>query len=358
MVRWIQSIEKNRDETEVRKLLEFPAEHNPSALTMRQIPKRGLQRSNAVSTDNPIGHASQPSLSRNNALSSRPKYETSTNGFTPPLTGGEVALTSSDLQSHMLITDEAAVDIIKRSKFVMYSLCLKELGYMNDSPLENVDETKKASLLLKKREFEAQQEIALLSHNRAYYGLVERQSLEQSFGPFPTYDNPYKYYMHQYARKMGVDTGLSNRRNGNLEKSSLLPRKTWNVIKHRFEHAYELIKEGPASKDGMEHTKKTKIELGSKTIDEIKHGKNTLYVNVVVKNSVQVVNNELQRMARGWWQSETGGEKAQKEKILDFQFEWIRAHTQKRIIQLAAVALGSDFTPRKVAVQLSNDLYR
>ena len=64
-------------------------------------------------------------------------------------------------------------------------------------------------------------------------------------------------------------------------------------------------------------------------------------------------------MARGWWQSEAG-EKAQnsKEKVLDFQFEWIRAHTQKRVIQLAAVALASDFTPRKVAVQLSNDLYR
>ena len=68
---------------------------------------------------------------------------------------------------------------------------------------------------------------------------------------------------------------------------------------------------------------------------------------------------ELQRMARGWWQSEAG-DKAQNtnEKVLDFQFEWIRAHTQKRVIQLAAVALASDFTPRKVAVQLSNDLYR
>lgn len=72
-----------------------------------------------------------------------------------------------------------------------------------------------------------------------------------------------------------------------------------------------------------------------------------------------LVNNELQRMARGWWQSETSGDKAQnKEKVLDFQFEWIRAHTQKKVIQLAAVALASDFTPRKVAVQLSNDLYR
>jgi len=66
-------------------------------------------------------------------------------------------------------------------------------------------------------------------------------------------------------------------------------------------------------------------------------------------------------MSEGWWQSELqkkGGDSADRAEVLDFQFEWIRGHTQKRVIQLAGMALASDFTPRKVAVQLSNDLYR
>jgi hypothetical protein len=227
---------------------------------------------------------------------------------------------------------------------------------MNNLPDEEVDQAKKAALLLKKMEFEAQEEIALLSRDRHYYGMVEQKSLEKIYGPLPKYDNPYKhYYRRQYAA-MGVDIGSTNKKETNADKG-LLPKKTWNTIKHRFEHAYDLIKEGPSSDaDGMDHTKKS-TDKSSKNMGDIVHGKNTLYVNVVVKNSVQVVNNELQRMARGWW-SENGGENASTEKVLDFQFEWIRNQTQKRVIQLAAVALASDFTPRKVAVQLSNDLYR
>jgi hypothetical protein len=256
----------------------------------------------------------------------------------------------------MIITDEAVVDIIKRSKYILHSRCLKELAAMNNLPDEEVDQAKKAALLLKKMEFEAQEEIALLSRDRHYYGMVEQKSLEKIYGPLPKYDNPYKhYYRRQYAA-MGVDIGSTNKKETNADKG-LLPKKTWNTIKHRFEHAYDLIKEGPSSDaDGMDHTKKS-ADKSSKNMGDIVHGKNTLYVNVVVKNSVQVVNNELQRMARGWW-SENGGENASTEKVLDFQFEWIRNQTQKRVIQLAAVALASDFTPRKVAVQLSNDLYR
>jgi hypothetical protein len=261
----------------------------------------------------------------------------------------------------MLITDEAVVDIVKKSKYVMHSLCLKELASMNND--ENVDQDRKADLLLMKREFEAQQELALLSRDRHYYGMVEQRSLERIFGPSKKYESPYKYYYNRQYARMGIDIGASIKRDITTDKSSLLPKKTWNAVKHRFEHAYELIKEGPATDaDGMDfHSKKSKDDKGGKNMGDIVHGKNTLYVNVVVKNSVQVVNNELQRMARGWWQSETSGDnKAQnsKDKVLDFQFEWIRAHTQKRVIQLAAVALASDFTPRKVAVQLSNDLYR
>jgi hypothetical protein len=353
---WFETMEKNRDEATARKLLSCPAQHMPQqAPTAKQVPTRGLQRSNEASSHSNAGDGAASS-----ALSSRPKYQkvpSSSLGFVPPKTGGEVPLASSDLQKQMVFTDEALVDIVKRSKYIMRTRCLKELAAMDSLPDEEVDQAKKAALLLKKLEFEAQEEIALLSRDRHYYGMVEQKSLERIYGPSPKYDNPYKHYYRRHYAAMGVDIGSTNKKDANADKG-LLPKKTWNTIKHRFEHAYDLIKEGPASDvDGMDHAKKSS-DKSSKNMGDIVHGKNTLYVNVVVKNSVQVVNNELQRMARGWWQSENAGENASTEKALDFQFEWIRNQTQKRVIQLAAVALASDFTPRKVAIQLSNDLYR
>ena len=56
-------------------------------------------------------------------------------------------------------------------------------------------------------------------------------------------------------------------------------------------------------------------------------------------------------MARGWWQNEhnKGGEQDDKKEMhLDFQFEWIRAQTQKRVIQLAGMALASDFVSERL----------
>ena len=344
LVMFVEMIEKKRNEGPNG--LHLHSEHMFHKKDQaKQVPRRGLQRTNAVSSPVPVC----------SALSSSPRYQNS--DFVPPKTGGEVALPTSDLQKHMIITDEAIVDLVRRSKYILHSKCLKELAAMKDLPEEEVDQSKKAALLLKKREFEAQQEIALLSRDRHYYGMVEKQSLERIYGRLPKHENPYKYYYNRKYAQMGIGIGSSNERDVNADKG-LLPKRTWNALKHRFEHAYDLIKEGPASDADGNHIQKSRDDKNSKNMGDIVHGRNTLYVNVVVKNSVQVVNNELQRMAKGWWQSENAGEHAQKDNVLDFQFEWIRNHTQKRVIQLAAVALASDFTPRKVAVQLSNDLYR
>lgn len=413
LVRFVEATEQNKHGMTVTRLLACPAEHFPSLVrhpTSRPVSMRGLRQpgaqgllegrrqtlgaldcqyenpsyydtsshdlnqANTTTTNSRISTVTFFAASPSNVSKcydasneARPKYQQpvasptrSTIDFTPPRTGGEVALSSPHLHKLMVIPDEAAVEVVKRSKKVLYALCLKELSALNNRG-DDEDDAKRASLLLMKREFEAQRELALLSRDRHYYGMVEQRSLERIYGPFPRYDNPYKYYYNRQYVRMGV-RNVSSKQDANENESSLLPKKMWNVMKNRFEHAYELIKEGPASLDDeMGHSKKTKDDKGSKNIGNIKHGKNTLFVNVVVKNSVQVVNNELERLARGWWQSETSGVKAhnsKEEKVLDFQFEWIRAQTQKRVIQLAAAALASDFTPRKVAVQLSNDLFR
>lgn len=76
----------------------------------------------------------------------------------------------------------------------------------------------------------------------------------------------------------------------------------------------------------------------------------THYVNVIVRHSFNVVNNELERLAKKRWEEHRGNTES--------RFERFRAFAQGNLVKLASLALVSDFTPRKVSVQLSNDLYR
>ena len=294
LICWIDMMERTIDDSTARALLKFPAEHRPQIAQTKQVSSRpGLQR-NAVSFHSAVSAVSSSSATPSSALSSTPRYKQKSRSsidFIPPKTGGEVNLESTEFQRHMIITDKAVVDIVQRSKQVMYSRCQKELSILNDQPDEFVDEARKASLLLKLREFDAQHEIALMSRDRHYYGMVEQRSLEKIYGPSPRYENPYKYYYNRSYAKMGIDIGSSSRNEDDADKASLLPKKSWNAVKHRFEHAYELIKEGASSDvDGIDHIKKSKVDKNSKMLGDIKHGPNTLYINVVVKNSVQVVN--------------------------------------------------------------------
>lgn len=294
LICFIDMSERTTDDSTARTLLKFPAEHRPQMAQTKQVPSRpGLQRT-GVSFHSAASDVTSSSATPSSALSSAPRYKQksrSSTDFIPPKTGGEVNLESTEFQRHMLITDEAVVDVVQRSKQVMHSRCVKELSIMNDQPEEFVDETRKASLLLKLREFDAQHEIALMSRDRHYYGMVEQRSLEKLYGPSTRYENPYKHYYNRKYAKMGIDIGSSSRNKDDTDKASLLPKKSWNAVKHRFEHAYELIKEGPSSDvDGIDNIKKSKVDNNSKMLGDIKHGPNTLYINVVVKNSVQVVN--------------------------------------------------------------------
>lgn len=280
--------------------------------------------------------------------------------YDPPRTGGEITLPSPDLQKYMMLTDDMAVKIAHRTWKVLEGLCRRELfnrGLERDVPtlLPGVD---KKSLLLLVQAFDAQFELAYASRDRHYYAMVEQRSLERRYGKGWTHQNAY-YYRNSRLTTDG-EIICTNILKENLEKDDAEPQsltsRMFSPIKERFAHAHELIKKGPPVYDTDQYTSKggsANDQGGSKRRD-LKHTKHTLYINVVVKNSVQVVNNELERMARGWWQeNEKGGWEKR-----DFQFEWIRAVTQKKVIELAGFALANDFTPRKVAVQLSNDLYR
>jgi len=275
--------------------------------------------------------------------------------YEPPRTGGEITLPSQDLQQYMMITDKMAVTIAHRTWKVLEGLCHRQLFNIcldRDVPalLPAVD---KKSLLLLIQAFDAQRELAYASRDRHYYATVEQHSLERRYGKGWSHRDAYYYRSARLTHGDILSKNILGEKTDEDEPQSL-KSKMFSPIKDRFVHAHELIKKGPTvDNTDLYHGKgRSQSDQGDKKRRDIKHTKNTLYINVVVRNSVQVVNNELERMARGWWQDNKN------ERGRDFQFEWIRAVTQQKVIQLAGLALASDFTPRKVAVQLSNDLYR
>ena len=120
--------------------------------------------------------------------------------------------------------------------------------------------------------------------------------------------------------------------------------------------AYQLIKEGDGDDvmGGDQYTGKKKGGSGAER--EISHTSSTVYVNVIVKNSVRVVDNELERMAQQRWEDLKESTIVKDEKTA--QFERFRKFAHAHAVKLAGLALQSDFTPRRIAIQLSNDLYR
>ena len=76
--------------------------------------------------------------------------------------------------------------------------------------------------------------------------------------------------------------------------------------------AYKLMKEGKSKRGNMSMDHYTRKLKGDSEISHvIQHSTKTLYMNVIVKNSLKVVNNELERLAKIKWaddQSSKSGE--------------------------------------------------
>mmetsp|Transcript_7423 Transcript_7423/g.16779 ORF Transcript_7423/g.16779 Transcript_7423/m.16779 type:complete len:631 (+) Transcript_7423:983-2875(+) len=154
---------------------------------------------------------------------------------------------------------------------------------------------------------------------------------------------------------------IERRRDGTYSRFRTEGKNLAQKIQNKFVDAYAVMKQGKSKKamSTVDHYKR-KLEGDSDVQNVIENTKRTLYVNVIVKNSFQVVSHELDRLARQRWE-----EHEQKEGSIDIrneqgraQFEKFKAAAQGQLVQLAGLALASDFTPRRIAVQLSNDLYR
>lgn len=127
-------------------------------------------------------------------------------------------------------------------------------------------------------------------------------------------------------------------------------------VQNKFVDAYQLIKEGDGD-DVMGGDQYASKKKGSGSGgQDIAHTDGTIYVNVIVKNSVRVVDNELERLAQNRWEDLKESTIVSNDK--NAQFERFRKFAHANAVKLAGLALQSDFTPRRIAVQLSNDLYR
>jgi hypothetical protein len=189
----------------------------------------------------------------------------------------DALLLSSDMKDYLFLADEALLDVVSRAQ----------------------------PMILNRRELSAERELALLARDKAYYDELHQRAAARRFDP-------------------------SNRFRSDAD--DLLGK-----VQNRLIDAYQLMKDPEGRKGRMDqYNRKIKSTEESTSIE---HTANTLYVNVMVKNSVQVVRHELERLARQRWEMVEEAEKFTR-------FERFRMLTQTNMVKLAGLALASDFTVR------------
>jgi hypothetical protein len=189
---------------------------------------------------------------------------------------------------------------------------------------------KAQKLALSQLEQEAEFELECYSRDKHYYDILEkRQTERQRDGAYSRFRTEGK----NFAEK----------------------------IQNKFVDAYAVMKQGKSEKttSSVDHYKR-KLEGDPDVQNIMDSTRETIYVNVIVKNSIRVVSHELDRLARQRWEErkQNEGNKDVRNGESRAQFEKFKAVAQGQLVQLAGLALASDFTPRRIAVQLSNDLYR
>lgn len=279
--------------------------------------------------------------------------------YVPPRTGGEVPISSPTVKKYLFMTDEALVNVSRRLRHVMHDVVDRDLCALSlkkqkwslreeddaslppspDEVYTEEDERNHADLFVWEREYDALHELELSSRDMHYYSDLERRAMERRFGKRAdlTHGNYYNHRLNR-VRATGSERFDIDASPALEEGKSEDGGRKFSILRYargRFSHAYKLIKVGPASRvGGLDGKSKAQTDDGDGGSGqrEMKHDANTLYVNVVVKNSVQMVNNEINRIAESWWQGKRGDDAkaGDNEGAMDFQFEWVRAHTQKR----------------------------
>lgn len=214
--------------------------------------------------------------------------------------------------------DMGVADIgMDESESLLMSSNMKQAIVLADEALVNVC-SKAEKLIITGAEKEAELELELLAKDKAYYDNIAERTRMRRRNPTSRFRSEGK-------------TVISK-------------------VQNKFVDAYQLMKEG--GPEGLASDQYNRKRAGQDVTEhDIEHSDTTLYVNVLVQNSVQVVSHELERLAKRRWEDANGQGTGNR-------FEKFRAMAHGNLVKLAGLALASDFTPRRIAIQLSNDLYR
>lgn len=175
-----------------------------------------------------------------------------------------------------------------------------------DEALVNVCE-RAEPIILTETEKKAERELALLAADKAYYDELSERALLRK-------QNPTNKYRSESEHVMGK-------------------------VQNKLLDAYQLMKQGDHTRGMTDEYTKKKRANGEST-HTMTHTDRTMYLNVMVKNSVEVVKNEIARLARQKWEGE-------QELGQHFsRFERFRVFAHVNLVKLAGLALASDFTVR------------
>ena len=194
---------------------------------------------------------------------------------------------------------EPEVDSVQDDSLLLSST-VRDYVVLADEALVNVAREAE-KLLLTPEEQQAELELSLLTRDKAYYHEIGQRALQFKTNPTNRYRSDEK--------------GLRG------------------AIQNKFVDAYQLMK-NPDGNFRQDH-----YHQKSKSHDIVKpltHSDDTLFVNVMVKNSIEVVKHELDRLAKARWENRKG------ENMTDF--ERFRVYAHMNIVRLAGLALASDFT--------------
>lgn len=198
-----------------------------------------------------------------------------------------------------------------QSGSLLLSKSMRDYVVLADEALITVCE-RAEPFILTRMEMEAERELKLLARDKLYYDEIAERSLARK-------NNPSNRFRTEGKTVLGK-------------------------VKNKFVDAYQIMKEG----DG--HNMNDQYNRKNKNPDDISmdivHTDQTLYVNVMVKNSVEVVRHELERLARNRWEKVEEIENATR-------FERFRVMAHVNIVKLAGIALASDFTVRECSPLVS-----
>lgn len=163
----------------------------------------------------------------------------------------DVLLLSTEMRYHVIRADEALVDVILRAE----------------------------PLILTQAERAAEYELALLARDKRYYDDISARCVERHIDPTSRFRSDNK--------------------------------SAFGKMQNKLVDAYQLMKDSEGKGKGFydQYSSKRKRNSGDGNSGDdstsvLSNNEKTLYVNVMVKNSVQVVKHELQRLAKKRWESD------------------------------------------------------